>query len=170
MSLTLPLIALGGAAGSILRYLMVSAIGAPWGTAAVNVVVVSGLGGNDTIRDDTSKPSIIYGGVGNDWVYSGRGNDVVYGGHGDDALFGGPGDDRMLGGFGDDVLTDNGGVNVLRQACSVPVPRAEPWDCAPGHGIPEMTSMGGWGNPQYGLSDVIRTRRSDRCARGVRHS
>ena len=38
MSLTLPLIALGGAAGSILRYLMVSAIGAPWGTAAVNVV------------------------------------------------------------------------------------------------------------------------------------
>lgn len=38
MSLTLPLIALGGAAGSILRYLMVSAIGAPLGTAAVNVL------------------------------------------------------------------------------------------------------------------------------------
>ena len=38
MSLTLPLIALGGAAGSVLRYLMVSAIGAPWGTAAVNVL------------------------------------------------------------------------------------------------------------------------------------
>ncbi|MBN8631292.1 MAG: fluoride efflux transporter CrcB [Rhodobacterales bacterium] len=38
MSLTLPLIALGGAVGSILRYLMVSAIGAPLGTAAVNVL------------------------------------------------------------------------------------------------------------------------------------
>lgn len=38
MSLTLPLIALGGAAGSVLRYLMVSAIGAPLGTAAVNVI------------------------------------------------------------------------------------------------------------------------------------
>ena len=38
MSLTLPLIALGGAVGSILRYLMVSAFGAPLGTAAVNVV------------------------------------------------------------------------------------------------------------------------------------
>jgi CrcB protein len=38
MSLTLSLIALGGAAGSILRYLMVSAIGAPIGTAAVNVL------------------------------------------------------------------------------------------------------------------------------------
>jgi CrcB protein len=38
MSQTLPLIALGGALGSVLRFLMVSAIGAPWGTIAVNVV------------------------------------------------------------------------------------------------------------------------------------
>lgn len=38
MSLTLPLIALGGAVGSVLRYLMVSTIGAPLGTAAVNVL------------------------------------------------------------------------------------------------------------------------------------
>lgn len=38
MSLTLPLIALGGAIGSILRYLMVTAIGAPLGTVAVNLV------------------------------------------------------------------------------------------------------------------------------------
>jgi CrcB protein len=38
MSLTLPLIALGGALGSVLRYLMVVAVGAPWGVAAVNVL------------------------------------------------------------------------------------------------------------------------------------
>jgi CrcB protein len=38
MSQTIPLIALGGAIGSVLRYLMVGAIGAPWGTAAVNVL------------------------------------------------------------------------------------------------------------------------------------
>jgi len=38
MSLTLPLVALGGALGSVLRYLFVSAIGAPWGTLAVNVI------------------------------------------------------------------------------------------------------------------------------------
>jgi CrcB protein len=38
MSQTLPLIALGGAIGSVLRYLMVGAIGAPWGVAAVNVL------------------------------------------------------------------------------------------------------------------------------------
>lgn len=55
MSLTLPLIALGGAVGSILRYLMVSAIGAPLGTAAVNVlgsfiigVLFVVLGGRDS--------------------------------------------------------------------------------------------------------------------------
>ena len=38
MSQTIPLIALGGAIGSVLRYLMVAAIAAPWGTAAVNVL------------------------------------------------------------------------------------------------------------------------------------
>lgn len=38
MSQTLPLIALGGAVGSVLRYLMATAIGAPWGTAAVNLL------------------------------------------------------------------------------------------------------------------------------------
>lgn len=38
MSQTLPLIALGGALGSVLRYLMISAIGAPVGTLAVNVL------------------------------------------------------------------------------------------------------------------------------------
>jgi CrcB protein len=38
MSQTLPLIALGGAIGSVLRYLMVAAVGAPWGTALVNVL------------------------------------------------------------------------------------------------------------------------------------
>lgn len=38
MSHTLPIIALGGALGSVLRYLMVGAIGAPWGVALVNVL------------------------------------------------------------------------------------------------------------------------------------
>ena len=38
MSQTLPLIALGGAIGSVLRYLMIAALGAPWATAAVNVL------------------------------------------------------------------------------------------------------------------------------------
>lgn len=35
---TLPLIALGGALGSVLRHLAVAAIGAPFGTAVVNVL------------------------------------------------------------------------------------------------------------------------------------
>ena len=44
MSLTLPLIALGGALGSVLRYLMVSAIGAPMGTVVVNVIGCFAIG------------------------------------------------------------------------------------------------------------------------------
>lgn len=44
MSLTLSLIALGGAVGSILRFLMVSAIGAPLGTAAVNLLGCFAIG------------------------------------------------------------------------------------------------------------------------------
>jgi fluoride exporter len=54
MSQTLSLVALGGAIGSVLRYLMVAAIGASWGTAAVNVlgsfligVLFVGLGARD---------------------------------------------------------------------------------------------------------------------------
>jgi CrcB protein len=38
MSQTLSFIALGGAIGSVLRHLLVTAIGAPWGVAAVNVL------------------------------------------------------------------------------------------------------------------------------------
>jgi fluoride exporter len=38
MSQTLSLVALGGAVGTVLRYLMVAAIGAPWGTMVVNVL------------------------------------------------------------------------------------------------------------------------------------
>lgn len=44
MSQTLSLIALGGAVGSIMRHLMVSAIGAPLGTAAVNVLGSCAIG------------------------------------------------------------------------------------------------------------------------------
>lgn len=41
---TLSLVALGGALGSVLRFLMVSAIGAPLGTAAVNVLGCFAIG------------------------------------------------------------------------------------------------------------------------------
>jgi CrcB protein len=51
MSQTLPLIALGGALGSVLRYLMVATIGAPWGTAAVNVLGSFAIGALFVIVD-----------------------------------------------------------------------------------------------------------------------
>jgi uncharacterized protein YkwD len=94
---------------------VISAAGQSFNSAQVGLVVITALEGDDTIRDDSAKASVIYGGTGNDWIYSGRGDDVVYGGQGDDTLFGGPGNDRLVGGAGTDALTDNGGVNVLRQ-------------------------------------------------------
>ncbi|WP_103259162.1 fluoride efflux transporter CrcB [Tabrizicola aquatica] len=51
MSQTLPLIALGGALGSVLRYLMVAAVGAPWGTAAVNVLGSLAIGAAFVLLD-----------------------------------------------------------------------------------------------------------------------
>jgi CrcB protein len=51
MSQTLPLIALGGAIGSVLRYLMVSAVGAPWGTALVNVLGSFAIGALFVVLD-----------------------------------------------------------------------------------------------------------------------
>lgn len=84
-------------------------------SAAVTKVVVTGLGGDDVIRDDSSKPSVIYGGLGDDWIYGGRGNDTIYGGHGEDVVYGGPGDDTIFGGAGEDALTDLGGRNALTQ-------------------------------------------------------
>ncbi len=99
---------------------VIQAAGQGFVAGAVSTIVISGLGGNDTIRDDTTKRSVIYGGSGDDWIYAGRGNDVVYGGHGDDLIFGGPGDDRLLGGEGNDSITDNGGNNVIRQGSPNP--------------------------------------------------
>jgi len=89
--------------------------GQSFDAAAVNVVVISGLGGDDVIRDDSSKTSVIYGGMGNDWIYSGRGADLVYGGQGNDAVFGGPGNDTLIGGAGSDAIADAGGVNAIIQ-------------------------------------------------------
>ena len=42
---TLSQVAIGGAIGSVLRYLTVAAFGAPWAVVAVNVLGSFGLGG-----------------------------------------------------------------------------------------------------------------------------
>jgi len=58
------------------------------------MVIVYGLGGNDTI----------YGSDYNDALVGGDGNDQLYGGYGNDILIGGAGDDTMDGGYGRDTF------------------------------------------------------------------
>jgi uncharacterized protein YkwD len=81
--------------------------------AAVREVVVCGLGGDDVIRNDTSKRATLYGGFGDDRVYAGDRGDVVYGGHGDDAVYGGWGNDTVYGGGNAERLAGGGGRDRL---------------------------------------------------------
>lgn len=71
-------------------------------------VYIWGLAGNDTIiADDTfyNRETMIFGGLGNDFLQGGRGNDVLVGGNGNDTLEGGPdGFDILIGGYGSDFI------------------------------------------------------------------
>ncbi|HBL48170.1 MAG TPA: hypothetical protein DDZ90_32790, partial [Planctomycetaceae bacterium] len=71
-------------------------------------VYIWGLAGNDTIiADDTfyNRETMIFGGLGNDFLQGGRGNDVLVGGDGNDTLEGGPdGFDILIGGYGSDFI------------------------------------------------------------------
>lgn len=51
-------------------------------------VQFSGLGGDDTFRNNTPFPSFLSGGVGTDRITGGTGNDVIRGGAGSDFAFG----------------------------------------------------------------------------------
>ena len=70
----------------------------------VQRLVFFGLDGNDTIINDTSLPSTMYGNGG---------DDVLIGGSSNDVLIGGPGNDRLEGRDGDDVLRGVSGENIL---------------------------------------------------------
>jgi Ca2+-binding RTX toxin-like protein len=95
------------------------AVTAP-GTVLVNVIasveslVVSGLGGNDTITGQNGisalTPLTIDGGAGNDTLTGGDGADTILGGNGNDQITGGRGfDTALLGGSGDDTFVWNPG-------------------------------------------------------------
>lgn len=95
------------------------------------------LGGNDSFTNDTSIPSTVYGGAGNDVLIGGFGNDHLYadgedgnayldfgvtnntlnGRDGDDFLQGAAGNDNLLGGIGDDTIYgDTGNDSVMAGA------------------------------------------------------
>lgn len=65
---------------------------------------VLGRGGDDEIRLDTTLPSLLIGGGGDDLIVGGAGNDVIKGQSGADRLFGEGGRDTLMGGGGDDTL------------------------------------------------------------------
>jgi Ca2+-binding RTX toxin-like protein len=54
----------------------------------VNALQFSGLGGDDTFRNNTSTRSFLAGGAGSDRITGGPGNDVIRGGSGVDFAFG----------------------------------------------------------------------------------
>lgn len=89
--------------------------GQGFNAALVNRVVVTAQGGDDVVDDQSRKPTVIYGGFGNDFLYGRGGTDRIYGGAGNDRLVGGGGDDILYGGRGTDTLVDNSGVNTLRE-------------------------------------------------------
>ena len=62
-------------------------------------------GGDDRVENDTSLPSSLWGGEGEDVLIGGSGNDWIIGGIG--------GSDLLLGGEGEDYLSAGSGSNVL---------------------------------------------------------
>ena len=91
-------------------------------TANVGKIVFYGHGSNDTFRNDSSVPSVAYGGSGSDKLYGGAAADKLYGGDeydlldggsDGDTIHGGGGNDRIDGGSGDDVLYGDSGDDWL---------------------------------------------------------
>jgi hypothetical protein len=68
---------------------------------------------SDTFLNDTSIPSLVDGGGGNDTVWGGYGNDTVLGGAGTDYLYGWYGNDNLNGGANGDHLDGEAGDDFL---------------------------------------------------------
>jgi len=94
----------------------ISAHGQSFSAASVNRVVITALGGNDVIRNNSGKTAILFGGTGNDTLHGGWGGDRVFGGQGTDTLYGYAGPDVLFGGGGTDSLNGGGGKNTLGQS------------------------------------------------------
>ncbi len=80
--------------------------------AVLTTVSVSGLGGNDTLRIDSSLGTGVLG-----TLFGGEGNDVLLGGDGNDTLDGGAGNDTYVFNtntpLGSDTVTDSAGSDYL---------------------------------------------------------
>lgn len=99
------------------------------GNAAANRIIgndlqvnmLSGLGGNDTLEGGSQADSLfggdgndrLIGNLGDDWLDGGSGADSMPGGDGNDTLLGGIANDTQLGGAGDDSLLGQDGNDRL---------------------------------------------------------
>ncbi|MBI4897580.1 MAG: hypothetical protein HY827_04345 [Actinobacteria bacterium] len=74
------------------------------GSTGVTSLSISGLDGNDSLRNTAATPATIDGGDGNDSLTGGSGADSLIGGNNDDSLEGAAGNDSLNGGAGTDTV------------------------------------------------------------------
>ena len=90
-------------------------VGSPATVADIRSILVSGLGGHDTLRLDETNGALpnaeVSGGSGNDTLTGGSGADALNGDAGNDVLLGRGGNDQLSGGAGNDVLTGGTGTD-----------------------------------------------------------
>lgn len=72
-----------------------------------------GLAGDDSLRNQTSVPDFLFGGLGDDRLYGGDGPSMLFGQDGRDRLLGGAGDDLLFGDDGNDDLAGELGSDEL---------------------------------------------------------
>jgi uncharacterized protein YkwD len=91
----------------------ISAAGQWFLNGEVAGIVITAGGGNDVVRDDSGRSTVIFGGVGNDRIFAAAGHDTVFGGHGDDTISGDRGADIIWGGTGTDTIDAGLGANTV---------------------------------------------------------
>lgn len=115
--------------------------------------VFKGLAGNDSFTNNSIRPSLGYGGSGDDLMvggsstdkfFGGDGNDDLSGNNGNDVLYGELGDDRLTGGSGNDGLSGSSGNDDLNGDSGNDILRG-------GHGSDDLD--GGHGNDDLNGED-----------------
>ncbi|MEE2641336.1 MAG: calcium-binding protein [Planctomycetota bacterium] len=81
--------------------------------SAIDDIRIFGLGGNDRIRNLTSVPDFLFGGLGEDTLIGGEGPSGLFGQQGDDNVFGEGGNDLVFGEEGNDNLGGGAGQDVV---------------------------------------------------------
>jgi Ca2+-binding RTX toxin-like protein len=83
-----------------------------YATDDIGRIVFQGGDGDDLLVNDSSIPSIVRGGAGNDTLLGGSGDDLLLGGSGEDVILGGGGRDRSLTGPGEDAVIETSTADV----------------------------------------------------------